>query len=119
MRKIALLASTIALFAAACGSSDEEGSGGTTTSTSTSGTTTPFTTGEVEEAVRVDLANSGQVVDLGTTPPRLIKCKESAKPGEWNCRITAAKGGKNVLCVVRADPTTRAVTRRSCARVDY
>ena len=118
MRKFALLASMIALFAAACGSSDEEGSGGTTTLATTSGTT-PFTAGEVQEAVRVDLASSGQVVDLGTTPPRLIKCKESAKPGEWSCRITAAKGGKDVLCVVRADPTTRAVTRRSCARVDY
>jgi len=113
-----LLLGGVLLALAGCGSSDDESGSGTLRVT-TSGASTAFTADDVEDAFESDLATGGGIVDLGTDPPKSIECEKSGDSGDWSCRVTPAKGDRVMTCSIVTDPTTRTVTKRSCAPVDY
>ncbi|HEX2292731.1 MAG TPA: hypothetical protein VHH55_05415 [Gaiellaceae bacterium] len=72
---------------------------------------------DVERALNADLAGGGdRVVDLGTDPPKQVECRKD-DGSTWRCRVTATSG-KNIVCIVEADPDSGRTVRRMCAPMD-
>lgn len=103
---VALVLTVLLLGAPACGSGDgnDEASAA-----------------EVERALRADLLSGegDRVVDLGTSPPKLVECRKDpdTKTG-WRCTVTAASG-RSIICIVQAESESGKTIRRVCAPVDY
>jgi hypothetical protein len=104
---LAALAVVVALLVG-CGSGSDE-------STST------VSSGEVERSLLAGLSadgGSGGIVDLGTDPPKLVRCvKDGGRKNGWRCTVTPTTG-KNVLCLVEVDPQTKKAERTTCTRID-
>lgn len=104
-RGVALLLTGLLLWAPACGSGDGDDEA---------------SAADVERSLRTDLLSSegDRVVDLGTSPPKLVTCeKDPDSESGWRCTVTAASG-RNIICIVQAEPESGDTVRRVCAPVD-
>ncbi|MBA2360211.1 MAG: hypothetical protein H0V79_04600 [Actinobacteria bacterium] len=119
MVRYALSVLLLAAALAGCGTEGDGASGTTAPRATPSGSSTPFSARDVEEGLAADLAEGGGIVELGDEPPKLISCEKSEAETEWSCRVTPSKSGEDVVCMVTVDPTTRVVSKRDCARLDY
>jgi hypothetical protein len=71
---------------------------------------------DVERSLKADLSGGGdRVVDLGTSPPKLVECAKDGK--SWRCRVTATSG-ESVVRIAQADPESGRTLSRVCGRVD-
>lgn len=70
---------------------------------------------DVERSLKADLSGGDRVVDLGTSPPKLVECAKEGK--SWRCRVTSTSG-ESVVCIVQADPDSGRTLSRVCGRVD-
>jgi hypothetical protein len=113
----------LAIAGAGCGSDDDQeaggAAGGTTTGfVTTTGATTPFSADDVEEALAAELESGGGVHELENNAPGRISCERADVKTEWECTITPAGGGDDLLCMVDVDSATRTVSKRECGSFD-
>ena len=104
-RGLALLLAGLVLCAPACGAGNGDDDGPSAA--------------DVEQSLRADLVAGGErVVDLGTSPPKLVTCeKDPDTEAGWRCTVTAASG-RNIVCFVQAEAESGRTVRRVCAPVD-
>jgi hypothetical protein len=102
-------------IAAGCGS-DSGQDAGTTTRTTTP--TTTVSAADAERALETELGKSGGggVVDL-ERPEQVMCVSEKGGGARWHCTIKP-KGGRDYVCDVEVDPTSKRSTKSSCAAVD-
>jgi hypothetical protein len=115
MLRVPLLVLLIAI-AAGCGS-DDGPDAGTTTSTTTR--TTTVSAADAERALETELGKGGGgggVVDL-ERPEQVMCVSEKGGGARWHCTIKP-KGGRDYVCDVEVDTTSKRSTKSSCAAVD-